>query len=120
MRYLNDSDALFCRAPLHTAIENQCAAAVDQVQRISETVLRAVDNEDLVTQIAIDLGIEPLQLIRENMTMQREEVQVDVTNDPNRIPRWDGERMFVPGVQVTVSVVVVLTDPIYVSCDELT
>ena len=104
MRYIDDPDALFWRGPLSNAIDHHCATASVRVQAIADTVLRAVSDDELVEQLASELAITPLTLSRESMTMQREEVQIDVTNDGNRISRWDGGRLLVPGVRVTVTV----------------
>lgn len=104
MRYIDEPDVLFWRASLSSAIDHQATAATTRVDSVAASVLRALSDEELINQLASELQVLPLKLDRAGMTMQREEIQVDVTGDPMRMPRWDGGRSLVPGVRVTVSI----------------
>lgn len=104
MRHRDSQNLLFSKAYLSDALREQTAAVAERVQSISESVLRAADDAELVNQLADDLKIVPLRLDQQSQTMRREEVQVDVTNDPRRFGFPDGRRLIVPGLRVTVSI----------------
>ncbi|GAB2791530.1 toll/interleukin-1 receptor domain-containing protein [Dyella kyungheensis] len=104
MRFNNGSDVLFHHAPLSSALESQAKTAAARVDSVAASVLQALSDEELIDQLAVDLQVLPLKIDRAGMTMRKEEIQVDVTGDPRRMPRWDGGRSLIPGVRVTVSV----------------
>jgi hypothetical protein len=83
---------------------SKTAPSPTRVQAISETVLRAVEDDTIVAQLSEQLRVVPLRLDRSRQTMRREEIQVDVTGDPRRMGFPDGRRIVVPGIRVTVSI----------------
>lgn len=104
MRNPDGSDRLFARAALSDALRKHTAAIPQRVQAIAESVIQAVDDDSLASQLAQELKIVPLSLDLSGQTMRREEVQVDVTGDRFRIGAPDGRRLVVPGIRVTVSI----------------
>ncbi len=104
MQYRDDRDVLFRHAHLSDRLRAHTASIPERVQAISEGVLRAVDDADLIEQLADDLSITPLRLDREKQQMRREEIQVDATSDPRTIGFSDGRRQQGLIIRVTVSI----------------
>ncbi len=104
MRFRDDRDFLFARGHLSDALRAQTQVIPERVQAVAESVLRAVDDAELIPQLSEQLKIVPLRLDRARQTMRREEIQIDVTGDPRRFGFPDGRRIIVPGIRVTVSI----------------
>lgn len=97
-------DLLFNRATLFDALRAQSSSIRDRVQSVSESVLRARPEAQLVDDLAEELKITPLELDEAGRTMRREEVQIDVSGDPFRDIFSNGRPVLIPGIRVVVSI----------------
>ena len=95
---------LFSRATLFDALRNQSSAIQERVQAVSETILRARPDVELIEDLANALDIVPLELNMDGRSLRREEIQIDVSGDPMRALFSSGGPVFVPGLRVVVSV----------------
>ena len=97
-------ELLFNRATLFDALRAQSNAVRDRVQSVSETILRARPDEELVDDLTEELRIAPLELDQAGRSMRREEIQIDVSGDPFRDIFSSGRPVLIPGVRVVVSI----------------
>ena len=97
-------DLLFNRATLFDALRSQSNSVRDRVQSVSEVVLRARPEAELVDDLTEELMIAPLELDEIGRTMRREEVQIDVSGDPLRDIFSNGRPILIPGIRVIVSI----------------
>lgn len=104
MRTSSDQTPLFGRAHLSDVLRAQTGQIAERIQGIAESVLRAREDADLVSEVAEDLRIVPLELFRDQATMAREEVQIDVSGDPRRDIFPSGRKILIPGIKVVVSI----------------
>jgi len=98
------TDLLFSKADLHAVIQNQRALAAKEVDALLPDKVLNTPLEDLVTYIVEKQGIEALVLDDAQAQVGQRDTRVDVTNDPLRWIPDRGERMFVPGTEVTLYV----------------
>lgn len=104
MRTNTDQTSLFARAHLSDALRAQSANIAKRVQLISESVIRARPDAEMVEELAEELQIVPLVLNRAGAKMVREEIQIDVRGDPRRDIFDQGRPILIPGIKVVVSV----------------
>lgn len=104
MRTSSDQLQLFGRAYLFDALRSHAGRIPPRVQSIAESVLRARTNEDIAAELVEELKVVPIELFRDRTTMAREEVQIDVSGDPRRDIFRRGKSVFIPGIQVVVSI----------------
>ena len=104
MRTNTDQASLFARAHLSDALRAQSANIAKRVQLISESVIRARPDAEMVEELAEELQIVPLVLNRAGAKMVREEIQIDVRGDPRRDIFDQGRPILIPGIKVVVSV----------------
>lgn len=104
MRTNTDQTSLFARAHLSDALRAHSANIAKRVQLISESVIRARPDAEIVEELAEELQIVPLVLNRAGAKMAREEVQIDVRGDRRRDIFNQGRPILIPGIKVVVSV----------------
>lgn len=104
MRTNTDQTSLFARAHLSDALRAQSANIAKRIQLISESVIRARPDAEMVEELAEELQIVPLVLNRAGAKMVREEIQIDVRDDPRRDIFDQGRPILIPGIKVVVSV----------------
>jgi len=97
-------ELLFNQGTLFNALRAQSNSIRDRVQSVSETVLRARPEAQLIDDLAEELKIAPLELDETGRTMRREEVQIDVSGDPFRDIFSNGRPVLIPGIRVVVSI----------------
>lgn len=104
MRTNTDQTSLFARAHLSDALCAHSTNIAKRVQLISESVIRARPDAEMVEELAEELQIVPLVLSRAGAKMVREEIQIDVRGDPRRDIFDQGRPILIPGIKVVVSV----------------
>ena len=104
MRTSTDQTSLFARAHLSDALRSHAEGIAKRVQLISESVIRARPDAELIDELAEELKIVPLVLNRAGARMAREEIQIDVRGDPRRDIFDQGRPILIPGIKVVVSV----------------
>lgn len=104
MRTNTDQTILFGRAHLSDVLRAHEGEIAKRVQLISESVIRARLDAEMVEDLFEELKIVPLALNRQGAKMMREEVEIDVRNDSRRAI-FDRDRpVLIPGIKVIVSV----------------
>lgn len=104
MRTNTDQTSLFARAHLSDALRAHSANIPKRVQLLSESVIRARPDAEMVEELAEELSIIPLVLNRAGARMVREEIQIDARGDPRRDIFNRGRPILIPGIKVVVSV----------------
>ena len=104
MRRAMTQDLLFSRASLFDALRAHSNSVRDRVQAVSETVLRARPEDQLIEDIVRELNIMALELDESGRSMRREEIQIDVSGDPLRDIFTNGRPILIPGIRVVVSI----------------
>lgn len=104
MRTNTDQTSLFAHAHLSDALRAHSANIAKRVQLISESVIRARPDAEMIEELAEELQIVPLVLNRAGAKMVREEIQIDVRGDPRRDIFDQGRPILIPGIKVVVSV----------------
>ena len=97
-------ELLFNRATLSDALYAQSSSIRDRVQSVSEVVLRARPEDQLVDDLTEEFRIIPIEIDVVGRSMRREEIQIDVSGDPLRDIFSNGSPILVPGIRVVVSI----------------
>lgn len=104
MRTSSDQLHLFARASLSDALRAHSEAVPKRIQSISESVLRARPESELLDELVEELKIVPLEIDETGRRMTKEEVEIDVSGDPRRDIFPSGRKVLIPGIKVVVSV----------------
>lgn len=99
-------DYLFIDDNLRMELEGNTRAAIQGVEGISAEQFERATDEELLDHIYSRRKIDPLEIFPDEMEMDKAETKIDVSHDPMRnfFSRGGGGPIFVPGLQVTVSV----------------
>lgn len=104
MRTNTDQTSLFAHAYLSDALRSHSEKITKRVQQISESIIRARPDGEMIDELAEELRIGPLVMDRAGARMAREEIQIDVRGDPRRDIFDQGRPVLIPGIKVVVSV----------------
>jgi hypothetical protein len=96
-------EQLFTQASLVDWLASQEAQLREEVERLNRDEILAVSEEDLVAHLVSRYLVESIELSLDEMYVEQEEAQIDVSFDPWRDVRAGG-RYTVPGTKVTVGV----------------
>ncbi len=97
-------DYLFIGNDLHSVFEGNIKNAIQAIEGIDGEQFAQSTDEEITEYIYSQYEAEPLEIFPDEMEMEQEEVQVDVSHDPSRRFFSDnrGPKM-VPGLRITVS-----------------
>ncbi|ASF46226.1 toll/interleukin-1 receptor domain-containing protein [Methylovulum psychrotolerans] len=104
MNISTDQSPLFNRAQLWEELNAQSKTIATRVQAISEPILRAKPDSELVEELVEELKMIPLELDEGNKQMTKEEIDIDVTDNPYRNIFRTREKILIPGIKVVISV----------------
>ena len=75
-----------------------------EVERIPEDQFLATPIADIINHIQDKLYIEPLIIYEDKKTLEKNEVRIDVSGDRDRWSIRNGRQIYVPGIQVVVTI----------------
>lgn len=95
-----DWDLLFSGADLDTALRHQLSRIPESIDGIAESQLLSTSDEQLVAAVIADLGVEPLELHEDKITVDSRDAKIDVSHDFLR-GGWGDGPTYANGVEVT-------------------
>jgi hypothetical protein len=101
---MRNRNYLFMTADLSDALRAHHGAISTKVDGIRTEDFKSRTDDALSEQIVADLLIIPVELDEDHRTMTKEEIRVDVSDDPRRAIFPRGRSLLIPGIRVTVSV----------------
>jgi hypothetical protein len=99
---MESENFLFAQEDLRDIFSAQLKTAEKNIDAIPSAQLRGTSTDGLIEHIASQIYIEPLAIYEERMTLDQQEVQIDVQGWPRRNTFRDGPCM-VPGIRLIIS-----------------
>lgn len=95
---------LFSDGDLSAALRNHLEEISEKVDEIPKKRFLESPEEKIVVHVLEEQEIKPLELDEENMVQEKEEVKIDVSDDPLRNPSGRREQIKIDGTRVTVTI----------------
>lgn len=95
---------LFSDYDFSSTLRNYLDRVPEEVNDIPKKKFLESTEDNIFEHVLEEMKLRPLNLDEENMVQEREEIKIDVTNDPRRNPFQDRGPVKVNGTRVTVSI----------------
>lgn len=100
-----DKDILFFEEDLDAQLQGRQERASRAVDRIPKDQFLVSSDQEIIDHVVAGLSVEPIVLREEKMTMNQQEVQVDVSHDQMRMFRdRRAGPFYVPGTRVKIDI----------------
>lgn len=96
--------ALFSEGDLDGTLRNMQSTVSQRVDGIPQSQFLNAPEEEIVQHLASDLEVEPLVLYEDRAEMDQRETSIDVSGWRSRNPFGDRGPIYVPGIEVVVSI----------------
>ena len=100
----NNSDLLFYKNELRKVMKNQVLSMKKEINNYSQNKLLNTSEIDLIDYFTKKYSISPLKLLEDNMYVDQEEVEIDVSHDRSRLILDRSKPVHIKGTKITLFV----------------